>query len=161
YYAKGELLGLLLDLDIRRRTHNAKSLDDVMRYLYTDFYKKNRNYTPADFQKVCELTAGASLGEFFSRYVRGLDELPYKESFVGAGLTLETSAPNGRQSRAFLGADLNQNGDRLIVQDVRAGSPAYEQGLNANDQIVALDGARVTRQTFEYKIDEKKRGDTI
>ena len=51
YYDKGELLGLLLDLDIRRRTNNAKSLDDVMRYLYTEFYQKDRNYTPADFQK--------------------------------------------------------------------------------------------------------------
>src|SRR5438034_649372 len=59
YYDKGELLGGLLDLDIRRRTHNARSLDDVMRYLYSEFFKKNRNYTPADFQKACELMAGA------------------------------------------------------------------------------------------------------
>jgi len=31
YYDKGELLGMLLDLEIRRRSNNAKSLDDVMR----------------------------------------------------------------------------------------------------------------------------------
>src|SRR5258708_31594328 len=55
YYDKGELLGLLLDLEIRHRTNNAKSLDDVMRFLYHEFYEKNRNYTPADFQRTCEL----------------------------------------------------------------------------------------------------------
>jgi len=37
---QGWLLGLLLDLDIRRRTNNAKSLDDVMRYLYTEFLRR-------------------------------------------------------------------------------------------------------------------------
>ncbi|MDQ3821497.1 MAG: peptidase M61, partial [Acidobacteriota bacterium] len=54
YYTKGGLLGLLLDLEIRKRSKGAKSLDDVMRYLYAEFYKKNRNYTPEDFQRVCE-----------------------------------------------------------------------------------------------------------
>ncbi len=51
YYDKGAILGLLLDLEIRKRSHNSKSLDDVVRYLYTEFYKKERNYTPADFPK--------------------------------------------------------------------------------------------------------------
>src|SRR6266849_4884774 len=89
YYDKGELLGLLLDLEIRRRTNNAKSLDDVMRYLYHEFYEKSRNYGPADFQKTCELIAGGSLEDFFARYVRGRDELPYNEILNAAGLRLD------------------------------------------------------------------------
>src|SRR5216684_3470353 len=91
YYDKGELLGLLLDLEIRRRTNNAKSLDDVMHYLFAEFFQKGRNYTPTDFQKACELMAGASLDDFFSRYVRGRDDLVpvYNEILVGAGLRLE------------------------------------------------------------------------
>src|SRR6266705_5534369 len=40
YYEKGALLGLLIDLEIRKRSGSAKSLDDAMRYLYTDFYQK-------------------------------------------------------------------------------------------------------------------------
>src|SRR5215813_894862 len=81
YYDKGELLGLLLDLEIRRRTKNAKSLDDVMRALYSQFFEKGRNYTPADFQKTCESMAGGSLEDFFARYVRGREELPYNQFF--------------------------------------------------------------------------------
>jgi predicted metalloprotease with PDZ domain len=168
YYSKGELLGLLLDLDIRRRTHGAKSLDDVMRYLYNEFYKKGRNYTPADMQKACELVAGASLDQFFSRYVRGRDELQYNEILMGAGLQLEQggvpigSGPDiSGRARAFLGADLEQTGDKLSITRVRAGTPAYDQGLNANDQIVALDGARVTKEAFDARIAEKKPGDTV
>ena len=48
-----------------------------------------------------------------------------------------------------------------MITHVRAGTPAYDQGLNANDQIVALDGARVTKESFEARLKEKKPGDTI
>jgi predicted metalloprotease with PDZ domain len=171
YYDKGELLGLLLDLDIRRRTHGAKSLDDVMRYLYDEFYKKGRNYTPADMQKACELMAGASLDEFFARYVRGRDEFQYNETLMGAGLQLEQGGtPIGGSGpdtpvrvKAFLGADLEDkpDGDLIVIKSVRAGSPAYEQGLNAKDRIIALDGARVTKENFDARIAEKKPGDTV
>ena len=67
YYDKGAILGLLLDLEIRKRSDGRKSLDDVMRYIYTEFFKKGRNYTPADFQKTAELMAGSSLEDFFAR----------------------------------------------------------------------------------------------
>ena len=164
YYDKGELLGLLLDLEIRRHSRGAKSLDDVMRYLYTEFYKKNRNYTPADFQKACELMAHESLDQFFSNYVRGRVDLDsaYNEFFSAAGLRLERSTASNEANRAkpFLGADLSQTGEHLVITSVRAGSPAYEQGLNANDQIVALDGARVNKDSFEARIAEKKPGET-
>jgi len=164
YYEKGALLGLLLDLEIRKRTANAKSLDDVMRYLYTDYFKKNRNYGPVDFQKACELMAGGSLEEFFNRYVRGKEELDYNTALAAAGLRLEI-VPAGATGRAgdriFFGAELTQAGDRLMVEQVYAGSPAYEQGLNFGDQIVAIDNLRVTRDFFNARLAEKKPGDLI
>jgi predicted metalloprotease with PDZ domain len=116
--------------------------------------------------------AGASLDQLFSRYVRGRDDLlpAYNEMLAGAGLRLEQAGmavgfPQGTgvdfSLKGFLGADLSQNGDRLVITSVRAGSPAYEQGLNANDQIVALEGARVTKEAFEARVAEKKPGDTV
>jgi len=156
YYDKGALLGLLLDLEIRKRSSGAKSLDDVMRYLYAEFYKKNRNYGPADFQKATELMAGGSLEEFFSKYVRGKEELDYNAALDAAGLKLETSA-----ARVYFGADVAEDEGRLIVRRVYAGSPAYDQGLNAGDQIVALDNMRVTRDSFNARMAEKKPGDLV
>jgi predicted metalloprotease with PDZ domain len=173
YYDKGELLGLLLDLDIRRRTDGAKSLDDVMRYLYTEFFQKGRNYTPADFQKACEMMSGVSLDDWFARYVRGRDDLEevYNRMLGGAGLRLEQAGVGiglveGDRPvplKGFLGADLEEKitGDFIVIKSVRAGSPAYEQGLNAKDQIIALDGARVDKETFEALIEAKRPGDTV
>jgi predicted metalloprotease with PDZ domain len=54
-----------------------------------------------------------------------------------------------------------QEDDRLMVRRVYAGSPAYEQGLNAGDQIVAMDNMRVTRDFFNARIAEKKPGDIV
>ena len=163
YYDKGAILGLLLDLEIRKRSE--RSLDDVMRYLYNEFYKKDRNYTPEDFQKVCELMAGASLEPFFSRYVRGREELDYNGAFAAAGLYLDTSgaADNSKRpaEKAYLGADLAQEQDRLIVKRVYAGSPAYEQGLNAGDQIVALNNMRANKDFFDARMAERRPGDLI
>jgi predicted metalloprotease with PDZ domain len=164
YYDKGELLGLLLDLEMRRRTNNAKSLDDVMRMLYTDFYKRGRNYTPADFQKVCETLAGGSLERFFARYVRGREELPYNESLAAAGLQLNTTGEGEMMvppAFSYLGADLEETNGIVIVTRVPAGTPAYEQGLNAKDQILALDGVRVNQELLETLIRQKPIGSVV
>ena len=160
YYDKGAILGLLLDLEIRQRSKNAKSLDDVMRYLYVEFFKKNRNYTPADFQKACELMAGSSLEDFFNRYVRGTEELNYSVALEAAGLRLDTTS-TGADEKVDFGADVTDEEGRLMVRRVYAGSPAYEQGLNAGDQIVALDNMRVTKDFFNARLAEKKPGDLV
>lgn len=156
YYDKGTLLGMLLDVQIRKMSNGVRSLDDVMRYLYTEYFKKNRNYTPADFQRVCERMATGSLEDFFARFVRGRDELAYDAILGGVGLRLDTT---GGAERTYLGADLGQDNDRLIIRRLYSGAPAYEQGLNANDQIVALDGFRVNRDNFLQRLAEKRPND--
>lgn len=164
YYDKGQILGLLLDLEIRKLSHNQKSLDDVMRALYTEFYKKDRNYTPADFQRLCEQMAGASLEDFFARFVRGREEHDYNRGLVAAGLRLDNSEASGGAKaveRAYLGADLTQDDDRLMVTRVLEGSPAYVQGLNTGDQIVAFDNMRVNKDFFEARLAEKRPGQLV
>lgn len=164
YYDKGQILGLLLDLEIRKLSHNQKSLDDVMRALYTEFYKKDRNYTPADFQRLCEQMAGASLEDFFARFVRGREEHDYNRGLIAAGLRLDNSEASGGAKaveRAYLGADLTQDDDRLMVTRVLEGSPAYVQGLNTGDQIVAFDNMRVNKDFFEARLAEKRPGQLV
>ena len=164
YYDKGAILGMLLDLIIRQRSNGARSLDDVMRYLYAEFYKKGRNYTPEDFQRAAELAAGSSLEEFFTRAVRGRDELDYNAALMGVGLQLDMTGASLRtppSETAYLGVKLKQDNDRLMITRVYAGTPAYDQGLNTDDQIVALDGVRVKEESFYARLAEKRPGDTI
>jgi predicted metalloprotease with PDZ domain len=164
YYDKGAIIGALLDLEIQRVSKGTRSLDAVLRYLYEEFYKKGRNYTPEDFQRAAELVAGGSLENFFARYVRGREEIDFNTILNYAGLYLDsngTSTGRPAAERAYFGATLFMDGNRLMVRNVRAGTPAYDQGINANDEIVALDGMRVTLETFDARLAERKPGDRV
>lgn len=159
YYDKGEIVNMMLDVAIRTASNGAKSLDDVMRHLYNEFYKRGRNYTPEDFQKASETMAGKSLDEFFSKYVRGESEIDYGGILAGVGLSVSSSQAG--KNRAYIGADTAEENGRLTVRSVPAGTPAYDQGLNTGDQIVAIDGYRATTQFLQTYLNEKKPGDTV
>lgn len=89
YYDKGPLVGLLLDFAIRNASQNTKSLDDVMRLLYWQYYKKqNRGFTDAEFQTACEQAAGASLANVFE-YINTTKELDYRKYLAFAGLGIK------------------------------------------------------------------------
>jgi predicted metalloprotease with PDZ domain len=150
---------MLLDIVIRSSSNGAKSLDDVMRHLYNEFYKKGRNYTPEDYQKVSEMMAGRSLDDFFSKYVRGEAEIDYAAIMAPLGLNVNASQAN--KGRAYLGADTAEDNGRLTVRSVPAGTPAYDQGINTGDQIVAIDGYRASTQFLQSYLNEKKPGDTV
>lgn len=158
YYDKGELVNFLLDVEIRSASKGTKSLDDVFRYLYNEKSKKGLNFTPEDYQKTSEMMAGRSLDNFFGRYVRGREEIDYDAILNGMGLRLKADA---ERPKAYLGATLAQESDRLMVKTTPSGTPAYEQGLNTNDQIIAVDGHRVNLQSLNSYLDQKKGGDKI
>lgn len=91
YYNKGELVGLLLDLEIRGATGNKKSLDDVLRHLFENYYKRGRGYANEDVEKIATEMAGRSFKDFFARYINGIAELDYDAALKHAGLRLADS----------------------------------------------------------------------
>lgn len=159
YYDKGDVVNMMLDLTIRSASAGKRSLDDVFKHLYDEFSKKNRNYTPADYQKAAELMAGRSLDDFFSRYVRGTDEIDYNGIVNAIGLRLVASDANA--GKAYIGADLAEDAGRLMIRATPADSPAYAQGLNTGDQIVAVDGYRASQAFLQSYIGERKPNDKI
>jgi hypothetical protein len=81
YYDKGPAVGLLFDFKIRQLTKDQKSLDDVMRFLYKEYYqKKKRGFTEEELRKAFETIAGSSLAEEFE-YVTTTKELDYPRYF--------------------------------------------------------------------------------
>jgi predicted metalloprotease with PDZ domain len=130
-----------------------------MRYLNDEFAKKNRNFTPADYQKAAEMMAGKSLEDFFDRYVRGTEEIAYNEILNPIGLRLLTGEDGAK--KAFLGGVIGETNGRLMVRALPSDTPAYIYGLNTGDEIVAIDGTRASNQFLSYVLSEKKPGDKM
>jgi predicted metalloprotease with PDZ domain len=89
YYTKGAVIGVLLDLWIRERTNDERSLDDMMRELNEQFGKTGKPYRDReDLEAVCAQTTKSSCKEFFDSYVSGTKAFPYDEYFGFAGLQI-------------------------------------------------------------------------
>jgi predicted metalloprotease with PDZ domain len=91
YYDKGPVIALLLDFTIRHYTRNKKSLDDVIRTLYYNYYKQqHRGFTETELKTTCEQTAGKQLPEIFD-YVYTTKEVNYTKYLSYGGLSLDTA----------------------------------------------------------------------
>ncbi|MGC1605212.1 MAG: PDZ domain-containing protein [Candidatus Acidiferrum sp.] len=170
YYTKGQVLGELLDILIRDRTDNKKSLDDVLRGMNTDFAKQGKTYRDSlDLRLEAEKVAGGSFEDFFRDYVAAPEPLPYQRIVALAGLDLRSN----EHAQAVLGFSPERGaGGAMTVRAVDPGTPAEEAGLQPGDVIVSWNGGDIPRslgrwvrerQPGEYvklriRRDEKERG---
>ncbi|MBM3462055.1 MAG: M61 family metallopeptidase, partial [Armatimonadetes bacterium] len=156
FYNKGELVGLLLDLEIRRRSEGARSLDDVMRRLDATFGDGQRGYSEADFEDACADAAGAPLRDFFDRCVRTPDPLPLEEALDELGLDLEVEHPADK-IEARLGCHVDERG---AVSKVVAGSPAMEAGIEAGATLLAINGRKLNGAALPQTVKRLVSGDS-
>ena len=158
YYTKGQILGVLLDILIRDRSDNQKSLDDVLRQMNTDFGVPGKPYRDSlDVQLTAEKVAGGSYDDFFKRYVAGANPLPYQAIFALAGLELRQTT----RQRAALGftADSAPKGP-LAVRTVDANSSAAEAGLQSGDLILKWNDGEPPRRITDW-LRQHKAGDLL
>jgi len=158
YYTKGQILGDLLEILIRDRTDNAKSLDDVLRSMYIDFAKQGKFYRDSlDVRLEAEKIAGGSFEEFFQKYVSGTEPFAYQQVLALAGLDLRTT----EQRRAVLsfGAERDSSG-LLTVRSVEPDSAAAQAGLRVGDAIVAWNGGEPPRRPGRW-VNEQNPGDLL
>jgi len=158
YYAKGQMLGDLLDILIRDRTGNAKSLDDVLRLMNTNFAKQGKTYRDSlDVQLTSEAVAGSSFEEFFRKYVAGTDTFPYQQILALAGLTLRTVERRKPALGFFLEHDPN---GPFFVSTVDSEGPAALADLRASDVLLNWDGGEVHSREERW-LQEQKAGDLL
>jgi predicted metalloprotease with PDZ domain len=142
YYTKGQVLGVLLDLLIRDRTDNAKSLDDVLRAMNNDFAKQGKYYRDSlDIRLEAEKIAGGSFEDFFRDYVADAKPLPYAEVLAKAGLDLRKS----ERKSAALGFAVERQGTSYVVASIDDNSSAAAAGLRPGDIVLSWNGGDVPR----------------
>jgi predicted metalloprotease with PDZ domain len=158
YYTKGQVLGTLLDILIRDRTDNQKSLDDVMRAMNMDFAKQARFYRDSlDIRLTAEKVTGSSFEDFFTKYVSGAAPLPYQQTLALAGLELREH----ESVRPVLGfiVEREPNGP-LVVRGVDLDSPASKTILRSGDEIIRWNNADPPKRPERW-LQSQKPGDEL
>jgi predicted metalloprotease with PDZ domain len=145
-YDEGCLLALMTDLMIRRRTNHEKSLDDVMRILYTDFGKKKRGYTEHDYISIVENLTNESASDFFIDYVYGTEDFhPLLSDLLnhfGLELARSASAKNHEYHFGFKVTD-------TTIDKVAPNSPSWKAGITKGDEIISVNGMKVEKNLDE------------
>jgi len=164
YYGKGYLASLCLDLEIRYRTETRASLETVVRRLWTEYGKPGRGLEEGELQPVAERATGLDLSEFFDRYVRGTVELDVEPFARYAGLTFgpRPKAPDDDAPEpGYLGIRFEDAGGFVRLTHVLLDTPGHRGGLSPGDEIVALNGSKVSFPKFAKELEAYPPGTPV
>jgi predicted metalloprotease with PDZ domain len=158
YYAKGQVLGVLLDILIRDRTNNERSLDDVLRAMNNEFAKQNKLYRDSlDVRLTAERVAGGSFEDFFNKYVSHAEPLPYSRVLPLAGFDLRAA----QRKRPVLGFFTERGAaGEVIASDVDPESGAAQAGLRSGDVILSWNGSEPPRNAERW-VSSQKSGNPV
>jgi predicted metalloprotease with PDZ domain len=145
YYSQGENLAALLDLSIRNDTDGRAGLDDVMRALYEDFYKRGRGFTTADMIGIINRLTKKDYNDFYDRYVFGTDVPDYNRIFGYAGYRFEGK----KQPAAEFGWSVRFRSGGLMINRVEPNSPVAKAGLREGDVVTKIDGVEIFNADFD------------
>lgn len=148
-YQKGALIGMCLDIQLRKLSGGKVGTQELMRELAKS-YGKDRPFKDDElFDKITALTY-PEIREFFRKYVEGSIPLPYADILSLAGLRYEKVA--NRETLTLGRAEWKPNPQtgRLKVVDNHAMNK-FGQGLGyqVGDELVSFDGEAVNLDNAE------------
>jgi predicted metalloprotease with PDZ domain len=157
------MVALALDLELRLQTDGHCTLDDVMRELWKRYGRDGSHGLPeGGFEALAEEVSGLNLNDFFRHALRSTVDPPVGILLAQFGIRLhmraaENDADRGgkaitreRVPRPWLGFRTRVDEGRVFVATVeKGGANSGLPVISANDEIIALNGRRVTAANYE------------
>jgi predicted metalloprotease with PDZ domain len=156
YYSRGMIIASVLDVMIIKQSNGKECLDHLMKDLYQTYYMgKNRGFTDAEFKACLTKHTGQDMAEFFLKYIDGTEVIPYSMYFLPLGV--EVSDVGG--VKPVFGANVAEEGGKVIIKSIRANSSAEDAGLSVNDEIIACMNYRVDKSMLDALMNGAAVGD--
>jgi predicted metalloprotease with PDZ domain len=174
YYVKGSLIGLVFDLELNRVTDGNSSLDDLMKIIFE--VSENEGLTDSVIKRVLSRITGESMEDLYRMIVEEHEEINFNHFLEPFGLRLEnvndskvddeeknfmSKGLKGPGKEGWLGIATSNSSGTPVVQTIFSDSPAYFSSLCNGDEIIAVDGIKVTYETFKGIMKRFKAGDKI
>jgi len=159
YYEGGAMASLLLDLEMRRRTHNRASLDTLMRAMYEAFPASGPGFTTENLVETINRLTNSKFDGFFQNYISGAADYPFEELFPVVGLDM---IPTFTGARAYAGLIMQELNGACVVKSVLSDGPAYAAGVNGGDEVVTLNGRKFKAAEINPHFEQTMApGDTV
>ncbi|MBS0285758.1 MAG: M61 family metallopeptidase [Proteobacteria bacterium] len=164
YYLKGSLAALAFDLAIRNQSNHQKSLDDLMRTLWSNFGENIVGVPEGKIEELLIEIGGEKLKKLIFNALYTTQDLPLESllAAIGLKLTLRTAQSNDDMGGKKLSQNnnngfkqgifeftLNKVQGRLMVASVVENGAAMNAGISSQDEIIALNGLRVDGDAFD------------
>lgn len=157
-YSEGYLTSLALDFALIEDTNLKHSYRDVHKKLYQDF-KIPKGYTVSDVKGILKSLSGKDYQAWWEQYVDNPVSLDFDTMFAKAGL--QVGYGEDAKTQVDAGISLTGNHNDLTIGHVKRNGPAWLAGVNAGDEVVAVNGLKVTASGFEKRLADFKAGDVI
>ncbi|MCE7733346.1 MAG: M61 family metallopeptidase [Candidatus Heimdallarchaeota archaeon] len=157
YYLKGGIVGFMLDLEIRRQTEWISSLDTFYSKMYQKYLSnKTVGYEEKDIKKLIETTTNTNLDEFWKKYIAGIEEIDidFYLNLIGMKLIKESS-----NDIPYTGIKFSNKS--TIISNVYSNSPAEDAGIYAFDEIVAINGFKVSKSNIDKVLKNYTVGNSL
>jgi predicted metalloprotease with PDZ domain len=172
YYTKGAVAALALDLTLRAGP-SGKSLDDVVRALWTRYGAKTLGVPEEGLEALAIELGGRELESFFERTIRGTEDPPLADLLGQLGITLELRASTGPDDRGgtprsgnataplWLGASHRGKDHGIELTAVFTDGPAERAGLEAGDVLIALDRLKISDRNLKRRLSRFEPGERV
>lgn len=148
-YQKGALIGMCLDIQLRKLSGGKMGTQELMRELAKSFGKEKAFKDDELFDKIVALTY-PEIGTFFKKYVEGPKILPYAEILDMAGLNYEYAVNRDVLSMGRISLKPNPVTGRLVVENTdRANKFGQKLGYKPGDEIISFAGEKVTTENSD------------
>ena len=158
YYTKGGIVALLLDLLIIAKSAGKHKLEHALRAMWEQYKADGqKGFTEDDIIAIIETTCNVSIKQEFDAWHNGIEELPYQSIFDHIGLEWKEHQAHAPQEwygdfrpfhpnnpHIFFGCVISEDHGRLFVREVEKNSPADKAGIGIDDEIIAVNGKRVS-----------------
>ena len=147
YYVKGAVVAFLLDAKIRRATHGKKMPRRRDAAGLQALLRAARDSRPSSSAPPLKRWPASICRPGSARSSRPPEELDYTEALDWFGLRFAKEEKKNKNTskppKAWLGLVTKNEEGRLMVSQVKRGTPGYEAGFNVGDEILAIGDDRV------------------
>jgi predicted metalloprotease with PDZ domain len=162
-YSEGYMVSLALDFELLRDSGLKHSFRDVHRELQRQ-HSLPQGYGVFEVKTLLAKFGGKSYDAWWQTHVDSPVSLDFDALLARAGLRLNHGDEVDQEkisTQVFAGMTLAAEPGSLVLEQVLRDGPAWQAGVVAGDELVAIEGLRVSAGGLGKRLEDFRVGDTV